>query len=419
MKQQERITWMAALALFLPMAVAGAQGNPLGGALMNPEVSAIVDMFYTNDNTEEGISHLKEEISGFGHAHGASDEHEHHHGTEEGFNLRHLELQFSAAVDPYFKGSAIAAVDLEGAEMETAEIETTGLPWGLKVKGGKFYSDFGYINPKHSHQWDFTDQTLVYELLLGEHGLNDKGFQLSWLAPTPFYVVLGAESFQGNNEKMFAYHGDGPLPRHEGPRVNTGWLKVSPNLPGHHALQAGLFAAKGVHQEEHDGDEDGTIDHWLDGYNAFHGADLIYKYNSPKAYGQSDFFLQGEYMKRKKNLEVVQHDLNPSVVGNHRIDVQDGYYAQAGYGFLPRWRAAARWEEVGLTNKTDLPDGTSLVNGSSRKFSGMVDFTPTEFSRLRLQYNNGSYATDEGRTNGSEIFLQWMVSIGAHGAHSF
>jgi hypothetical protein len=63
--------------------------------------------------------------------------------------------------------------------------------------------------------------------------------------------------------------------------------------------------------------------------------------------------------------------------------------------------------------------GRSLVNGSSRKFSGMVDFTPTEFSRLRLQYNNGSYATDEGRLHGSEIFFQWMVSIGAHGAHSF
>ncbi|MBK8574276.1 MAG: hypothetical protein IPN90_00885 [Elusimicrobia bacterium] len=175
---------------------------------------------------------------------GIVEEGEHAHGTEEGFNLRHLELQFSAAVDPYFKGSAIAAVDMEGAELETAEVETTSLPWGLTVKGGKFYSNFGYINSKHAHQWDFTDQTLVYELLLGEHGLNDKGLQVSWLAPTPFYMLLGAESFQGNNEKMFAYHGDGSLPRHEGPRVGTGWLKVSPNLPGAHALQVGLFASK-------------------------------------------------------------------------------------------------------------------------------------------------------------------------------
>lgn len=421
MKQQERITWMAALAVVLAPAVAGAQSNPLGTAKMNPDVSAIVDMFYTNDDTKEGINHIKEEIAGFAETPGIVEEHEHAHGTEEGFNLRHLELQFSAAVDPYFKGSAIAAVDMGGAELETAEVETTSLPWGLTVKGGKFYSNFGYINSKHAHQWDFTDQTLVYELLLGEHGLNDKGLQVSWLAPTPFYMLLGAESFQGNNEKMFAYHGDGSLPRHEGPRVGTGWLKVSPNLPGAHALQVGLFATKGVHQEELDLDAgvDGA-DQFRDGTNAFHGADLIYKLNSPKAYGQSDFFLQGEYMKRKKNMEIVEDTgLIPAVVGTRQVDVQDGYYAQAGYGILPRWRAAARWEELGLTNKTDLPNGTSLVNGSSRKFSGMVDFTPTEFSRLRLQFNNGSYATEDGRTHASEIFMQWMVSIGAHGAHSF
>ena len=170
MKQQERITWMAALAVILAPAVVGAQSNPLGTAKMNPDVSAIVDMFYTNDDTKEGMGHVKEEIAGFTETPGIVEEHEHAHGTEEGFNLRHLELQFSAAVDPYFKGSAIAAVDMEGAELETAEVETTSLPWGLTVKGGKFYSNFGYINSKHAHQWDFTDQTLVYELLLGEHG---------------------------------------------------------------------------------------------------------------------------------------------------------------------------------------------------------------------------------------------------------
>jgi hypothetical protein len=420
MKMNQIITGITALAVFFTPVVGEAQSNPLGSAKMNPDVSAIVDMFYTNDDTKEGIGHVKEEISGFTETPGMVEEGDHAHGTEEGFNLRHLELQFSAAVDPYFKGSAIAAIDLEGAELETAEVETTSLPWGLTVKGGKFYSNFGYVNSKHGHQWDFTDQTLVYELLLGEHGLNDKGLQLSWLAPTPFYMLLGAESFQGNNEKMFAYHGDGFLPRHETPRVGTGWLKVSPNLPGAHALQVGLFASKGVHQEELSlDDSDPEADQWRDGYNAFHGADLIYKYNSPKSYGQSDFFLQGEYLKRKKNMEIVYDAIDGTRVGTHRVDVQDGYYAQTGYGFLPRWRAAARWEEAGLTNKTDLPDGSSLGNESSRKFSGMVDFTPTEFSRLRLQYNNGSYATDEGRLHGSEIFFQWMVSIGAHGAHSF
>ena len=50
MKQQQSVTWMTALAVILAPAVAGAQSNPLGTAKMNPDVSAIVDMFYTNDD---------------------------------------------------------------------------------------------------------------------------------------------------------------------------------------------------------------------------------------------------------------------------------------------------------------------------------------------------------------------------------
>jgi len=386
---------------------------------LNPDISAIVDMYYHHDDSEEGISHVLEEMPGFGHAHGGEEEHGHDHGMEDGFNLRHLELQFSADVDPYFKGSAIAAIDQEGAEMETAEIETTCLPWGFKLRGGKFYSDFGYINAQHSHQWDFSDQPLIYKLCLGDHGLNDKGIQLSWLAPTPFYLLAGVEAFQGDNENMFAYEGETPLPTHDGPRVGVGWLKCGPNLPGNHGLQFGVFGATGKHQEAHDGDEDGTEDHWLDGDSAFWGADAVYKYSAPQPYGQGDFVAQTEYFNRRKDLELVGHDLAPQLVSNNRVDDQDGYYLQAVYGFLPRWRGGVRWEQVGLTNESVLPDGTRENHGTSYRLGAMVDFTPSEFSRLRLQVNQGSYETAEGKEDVTEVYLQWMISLGAHGAHKF
>lgn len=76
----------------------------------NPDVSAIVDVYYQNDDADEGIGHILENMAGFGPAHGG--EAHTHSGVEKGFNLRHLELQFSADVDPYVKGSAIAAIDL-------------------------------------------------------------------------------------------------------------------------------------------------------------------------------------------------------------------------------------------------------------------------------------------------------------------
>ncbi len=405
-----------------PAAVTDPPDPFLNLKAFNPDISAIVDMFYYDENSDEGMAHVVGEIAGFGHAHGESDDghdHGHSHGPEKGFNLRHLELQFSAAVDPYFKATAIAAIDLDGAEMEVAEIETTGLPLGLKVKGGKFYSDFGYLNAQHAHEWDFSDQPLIYQLTLGSHGLNDKGLQVSWLAPTPFFLMAGAEVFQGENENSFAYHGEGELPEDDGPRVGVGWLKVGPNLPGNHGLQLGLFAATGTHQEEHDGDGDGEEDHWLDGDTSFWGADLVYKYNAPHAYGQGDVTVQAEYFSRKKDLDLVAHDLAPEFVGNRRVDEQDGYYVQATYGFAPRFRAGLRWEQVGLTNESELPSGTREDFDRSDRISAMIDFTPSHFSRIRLQANHGSYATEEGDEDVTEVYVQWMVSLGAHGAHKF
>lgn len=386
----------------------------------NPDLSVILDMFYHADDSGEGISHVMEEMSGFGHSHGDGEEH-HHHGVENGFNLRHVELQASATADPYFKGSAIAAVSEESAELETAELETTCLPYGFKLRGGKFFSDFGYLNSQHSHQWDFVDQPMIYKLCLGDHGLNDKGVQLSWLAPTPFMLLAGVEAFQGEgeSEQMFNYVGEDPLPTHDGPRIGVGWLKVGPNLPGSHALQFGAFAATGKHQEEHDGDEDGVADHWLDGDSSFWGGDVVYKYNAPYAYGQGDLVLQGEYCSRHRALDVVGHDLAPGLVGNTRTDDQDGYYVQAVYGFLPRWRGGLRWEQTGLINQADYPDGTRGQYGSSCRAGVMVDFTPSEFSRIRLQVNQGKYETADGKQDVAEVYLQWMLSLGAHGAHRF
>jgi hypothetical protein len=405
-------------ALAAPTGLGGVTAR-LGSGVqsMNPEVSAIIDTYYHADDADGGVGHVTGEMSGFGDTHG--DEEHHHHGLEEGINLRHVELQLAAEIDPYFKGSVIAAVDTDGAELETAEIETTALPWGLKLRGGKFYSDFGYSNAKHSHAWDFVDQALVYQLLLGTHGLNDKGLQLTWLAPTPFYLLAGAEVFQGDNELLSAYHGDDPLSTHDGPRLGVGWLKLGPNLPGNHGLQFGAFAGTGTHQEEHDGDGDGAADHWLDGDSAFWGGDVVYKYNASKPYGQGDLTVQSEYFSRRKDLELVQHDLAPSLVGNDRVDTQDGYYVQAVYGFLPRWRVGVRWEQVGLTNDTELPDGSSASFGSSWRAGPMLDWSLSEFSRLRLQFNRGSYETEDGREDVNEIMLQWSVSLGAHGAHTF
>ncbi len=394
---------------------------------LNPAMSVIVDTFYHSDDSKEGIRHIFEEISGFGHTDG--DGHEHEDGAlEDGFNLRHLELYLSADVDPYFRGWAIGAISEESAELEEAVIQSTSLPAGLQLQGGKFLSNVSRMNAQHPHQWDFVDAPLVHQLLLGDHGLNEKGLQLSWLAPTPFQLRLGIEALQGGNEQVAQYHGEDAFDRKAGPRLWIGWAKVAPNLPERHGLEVGLAVGRGVHQEEHDEFDnadtvppltegaDGDTDHWFDGHSTFVGADIVYKYDAPKEHGAGDVTLQSGYLWRRRDLELVDHFFAGAPVGESRVDTQDGYYAQATYGFLPRWRTGLRWEQIGMVNHSDLPDGTDESFGESRRLSAILDFLPSESSRLRLQVARGDYDTAEGDEEVWQVFVQWMISLGRHGS---
>jgi hypothetical protein len=407
----------------------GTEGGDEGSALsslgkavqnLNPEISVIIDTFYHNSDADGKIQEIFEGIQGFGHAHGGGSEHDHEHAElDEGFNLREVELYLAGSVDPYFNAYTTISVSEEGAELEEAVAQTTFLPAGLQFQAGKFLSDFSRINSQHPHEWDFVDRPLIYELTLGDHGLLEKGVQLSWLAPTPFYLLTGLEVLQGGNELMFNHLDDENLPFEDGPRLYVGWLKFSPTLPSRHGLIAGVSGGYGVHQEAHDGNADGAEDHWLDGHSYFAGANAVYKYDSGLEHGHGDFVLQGEYFYRTKDLELEEHELAPQFVGNDRTDEQDGYYIQAVYGFLPRWRAGLRWEQIGLINETELPSGATNDYGDNWRMGGMVDFNPTEFSRIRLQANHGHYTLEDNDEDVWQVFVQLIIALGSHGAHSY
>ena len=392
----------------LPEKVAGA---------LSLDASVVIDAYYHRDDSRKGISHMKEEIAGFGHHH----HHDHAHGViENGFNLRHIELGLSAAVDPYFTAwTTLAFEHGEGVEVEEAVIQTSSLPWGLTLSAGRFMSGIGRLNRQHSHNWDFIDTPLVYEKLFGGHGVTETGLQLTWLAPTPFYLLFGAELANGENELLSNSIGGEELPDHDAPRLWTAFMKVSPNLGTRHDLQLGLSYLRTRNQEEHDEDGDHAHDLWLDGYSEVYGADFVYKYNAQRAHGHGDFTLQAEYFHRKKSLEVENSLLENELIGHHRNDWQDGYYVQAAYGILPRWRLGLRWEQVGLTNESSFPDGSSADFGASNRATAMLDWKLSEFSLLRLQGGRSNYQTDEGRQKAWELGLQIQVSIGEHKAHDF
>ena len=80
--------------------------------------------------------------------------------------------------------------------IEEAWIETTRLGGGLQARAGRFAAQIGYLNQQHPHADDFVERPLLYRGFFGGHW-NDDGLRLNWTAPTPFYLMVGAEAFRG------------------------------------------------------------------------------------------------------------------------------------------------------------------------------------------------------------------------------
>jgi hypothetical protein len=390
----------------------GTPASIVSGTAFNPAISVIIDGKYYNDNRRGGAADILEQAQGFHGGHGAEDEHGHGE-LARGFNLDETELVFSASVDNYFDAVATLSLRNNGIEIEEAFGRTRSLPAGLQLTFGKFFSGIGYINQQHPHAWSFADQVLPYRLIFGDEGLNEVGLQLTWLPPLPVYTLFGIEALQGKNEGLAATLDPAEdLDDKAGPRLFTGFVKVAPDLGFKHAAQFGLFGGVSrLHQESHGADEVLEGDAW------FAGADAVYKYDAGREYGRGNLVLQGEYIYRVKDLAVAAHaDVNE--IGEEEKFTQDGFYVQGVYGLAPRWTAGLRYEMVGLTNKIREEAGTENLD-DSRRYAAALTFNPTEFSRLRLQYTRGDFATDAGRDKFNQVFLQFQLALGVHGAHRF
>ena len=425
-----------------------AFGSLGSGTAFNPRIAVILNgNYYQDDIDGQGATLVGEAYTppGGGHAHAEEDGHV-HGMTENGFNFQEAELSFSATVDPYFDAALYLSIDGDGnLDLEEGWFQTRALPYGLRVKGGKFLSDFGYINRQHPHQWDFVDQNLPYLNLLGDHGINDTGLQLTWLPPLPVYSLVGMEALQGNQE-VFGVTVSGDEQQalnlgdtRDGPRLWTAFAKVAPEIGLNHALQLGVSYAHAdqqqlvqthMHLEDLvDGDALHADEHRIDdAVAALHetglagdadlwGVDLVYKYDAGGAHGKGDFKLQSEYLRRIMDLDV-RASAHADEIGTRRTDTTDGLYAQALYGFAPKWTAGLRYDVLGLTNQS-----SGVVNesfGASDRWTLDLTWNLSEFSRFRAQYAYNDILTEPGqRERFNAFYLQFLVSMGSHGAHGF
>jgi hypothetical protein len=343
-----------------------------------------------------------------------------HDPINRGFSLRNAEIALDGAVDPYFKGFANIALKLDqnnetSIELEEAYAQTTALPGNLQVKAGQFYAAFGRQNPQHPHQWAFVDDPLILTRTFGPDGLRNVGAQVSWLAPTPFYTeaFLGVFDPQGSTAFSFrnpgepdafgvdCLHGrattDQSL-RGPGDLLYVPRLAASFDLTDQQTLVAGASAAFGPNATG-----DGL-------HSQIYGLDVYWKWKPANA--QAGFpFVSWQTEALYQRFEA---GADPSASLSAEVLRDWGFYSQVLWGFKPRWVAGLRGEYVNGNHGED--DANDVYRGERTRVSPDLTFYPSEFSKIRLQYNY-----DHGALFGIEhsVWLQFEFLLGAHGAHKF
>jgi len=293
---------------------------------------------------------------------------------DRGFNLNYGELEIFSTIGPYLDMFSAFHISQEGIEIGELFVTTRTLPYSLRLKAGKYKSDFGRINAKHQHAWSFSSLPLVFEGFFGQEGLSDEGVQLQWVAPTDFYLMAGAEAMAGNNEVSF---GDA-----DGINLFTAYLKSAFDLSDTTTMLAGLTYMQG-----------------RNGYGdtKIYGGDLTLK-SMFDSY--SGIRWQTELLYREKPLE------------DGTVADQAGLYSELIYDYNQNWSAGIRYD----TLFKNIPDEAEPLD----RYTAMLQYKPFEFTKLRLQYSYDKSKYFEGeQENIQEILFDLTFEVGAHGAHAF
>ncbi len=343
-----------------------------------------------------------------------------HDPQQRGFNARNAEIALDGAVDPYFEGFANIVLKLNNdneteIELEEAFAQTTDLPWGLQVKSGQFFAAFGRINPTHPHTWDFADDPLVNGRFLGSDGLRGVGTQVSWTVPVSWYsqLMLGVQNGRGNTGYSFRNPGDNGLffERETTDRELRGlqdfvWIPRWENSVDLSPTQVVLAGVSGAFGSNETGANSRT---------QIYGADLLYKWKSPRAEGGFPFLKwQTEAMYRRYQAGRGVDQSFPVAETFHDW----GMYSQVIWGFRKGWTTGIRGDVLQMQNSAYTDDPTRQ---SRSRISGDITWYPTEFSKLRLQYNHDFLDANDflPASQADSIFLQFEFILGAHGAHKF
>lgn len=378
-------------------AAPATSGRAVRDNSFNPSISVILN------GRASSFSSSTSEIAGFG----IGEEGER---GKEGLSIDESELNFSANVDDKFYGSVTAAIVREGGEdkieLEEAYIQTlpdAPLPDGARIKAGRALWTLGYLNDHHAHTDDFADRPLPYRAFLN-NAFNDDGVQATYILPTDYFAEIGGGVFRGDDFPAGSSS--------SGLGAWSAFARVGGDFGDNHSWRLGGYTLQSDVNSRSSNEDTVTFV----GQSDLYAADLRYTWAPTGNPRQRELIFQAEYFYRDEDGTYAD-----SSAGTGNVPFDDGasgWYAQSVFKFAPAWRAGIRYTHL------QAPDAPAGLAGSALDSSGhdpyavsiMGDWTNSEFGRLRLQFSREELA--EGRDD-NQLYLQYIMSIGAHGAHPF
>jgi hypothetical protein len=346
-----------------------------------------------------------------------------HDPKRRGFTLQQAELSFAGAVDPYFTAEAHVVHTPGDVELEEAFFTTTALPANLQIKGGYFLTEFGRINPTHPHAWDWVDQPVVNTRMFGGEGLRAPGMRLGWLAPLPWFseLLLGVQN-PNEGERTASFLADEGVGNRPVVKTSVGsvkdmlfltrwnnawnWSDSLTTLLGFSAL----FGPNGTGG---------------DGRTYLYGADMVWKWQPPDHFRGWPFVTwQTEVMRRDYVADrfvagtAVDGGNDTENLAGHTLD-DWGLYSQVLWGFHPRFAAGLRYEYAGGSGPSlDGGRQADFLRDDRQRVAPLIVWQPSEFSRIRLQYDF-DHADFLPGNDAHSLWLSFEVLYGAHPAHQY
>lgn len=340
---------------------------------------------------------------------------------DKGFGMGHSDLTARGPLGRYLNAQVTAVAHTHDKrfemELEEAWFETRTLPAGWQIRAGRFASQIGYLNEQHPHTDDFVERPLLYRAFLGSHWI-DEGLRFNWTAPTDLYLRLGAELFRGRQLSP-----DGSASKPGAVALN---LRTGGDIGLSQSWQAGLSWVRNRRADANGAlaDEGEDHDHALGGDAHDHAGHDHGDHDHAALYSGKQLWLvdltwkwapEGNNRRQQVRVTTELARVTKPTSFATSVDRHDAASLAVVWRFLPDWEIGARTDWLKLA----IAHGDHFHRGRLREHSLALAWKPSHQQAVRLQYTTQRDGQEIDGLARRAIQLQYLVSFGAHGAHSF